>query len=683
MPVNLYEQGVSGDYFKLPYQELLETGALIQDQEDKARQGAIELGKLNQKFLEFDRPLALENKKWLDEQTQGLYTKAQERGYRSVAPDLQRLKIEANKRFGDQFSAKAATEGRLGEYNKYMEQIGKEKLNPVQSAYYKKQLEQQVDPTTGTNPINFDPTTGSYSHIKPYQEYDHKDLNKTISDYAKDVDWDQIVKEGGYKSVDQFYREAQQGKVSTKSYNKLIESLIPRIAADANLLKTAEVETEMTGGDPVNERSVILGVDKNGKYILNPDSRIASIVDGVSRGASFTREDKDYRGHQDALGLYLAKRGVQNAGNQMRFPTETGATEGTGGWAKSAGVDQYFNEDGTTKSGEKVTVTFTDGSKESYVGNTAFGKGLEEKSKKGKSPTKIERDPTYEFDQGNRELFKKANQLGLNVVRPDGTIDGRATKENTINYFKGLSAYSDYTVPFIDQNLVKNISEDIFGKMSNIHNMQIYEQGNPDSKSKYESDDEKNLLKGSRVIGLDYTADNPGAMKFVAPTVNRGVFSDNIEDYGDRPMIAISRNKTLQEQMRPVQELTNKSIKAARTGEKDLNASKITDILRGTIVPVTDPYSGTQTQVAIEDLGIPVAATRDPNGTIRISYLDNSSGIPIIQVLEKTNTSVSVKSLEQVQEEKTGEIFNTGGALSQYQKLTSKPTEPSVEFEEE
>lgn len=381
---------------------------------------------------------------------------------------------------------------------------------------------------------------------------------------------------------------------------------------------------------------------------------------------------------------YIHSGKVEEEANKNRFTTETGATETNGSWSKIAGLDEFYDEDGHVKVNNPFNqniVTFIDkktGKQETVKYNSAKEAiiGEQEKQKLGLTILERKADETLSQDKINKaqsELFKRTSALGLNVKRTDGSIDGEATKQNAINYYKELSVYSDYTVPFIDKNIVNNISSDFLGKTSNIHNMEIYEQGNPDSKAKYENPEEKSKFKGGKVIGLDYTADKPGAMKFVAPE----------GDYGDKPYIAITRNKTLQNQMLPVQELTRKSIDGAKTGTKDNTAVALTNMLKGAVVKDAFGHN-----ITLEQMGIPVASSReekkDKSVTYRVSYLDNSTGTPIIQVLEYNNkTGTSVKSLDQVQQEKTAEIFNTGGALSQYQKQATKEQLPAVDYEED
>lgn len=489
------------------------------------------------------------------------------------------------------------------------------------------------------------------TEIEIPEDWEYKDKTKWMSETLKDVFADTRSVNSGLTEdkAHQAILSYMNGNIEERTGKKIYESLKARALSDPNLMKSIKAE------------ALVYGVD--------PETLFETALAGTVTGGQYKKSNLDTKYRTDQLALSRAK--TQDEADAMKFTTETGATESAGSWTKIAGLDKQFNEDGTVKTTGVMDVLTSPLKGTDKAGMSQTGLSIDETQKVTKNIQK-------QTENALTELYKKTSALGLNVTRPDGSIDGQATKENAINYFKGLSVYSNYTVPFQNPTLVKAISNDMFGKVSNIHNMEIYEQGNPDSKSKYEGADKKAQFAGSEAIGLDFTASKPGAMKIVAPAVKEGFFSDSKADYGDTPFIAISRNKTLQDQMKPVQELTYKALQGAKDGKVDKDAQTLTNYLKGTVVTDNQGRS-----INLEQLGIPVSATRDLDGTYRVAYLDNSTGTPMIQVLEKkSGGATSIKSLDEVQQEKTGEIFNTGGALSQFQKLTTKTTEPSIIYEE-
>lgn len=519
------------------------------------------------------------------------------------------------------------------------------------------------------------------TEIEVPEDWEYKDKTKWMSDTLKDVFADTRSVNSGLTEdkAHQAILSYMNGNIEERTGKKIYDSLKARALSDPNLMKSIKAE------------ALVYGVD--------PEVLFETALSGTVTGGQYKKSNLDNKYMTDRLALKKASDEI-DAGS-LKFTTETGATESAGSWTKIAGLDKHFDEDGLVKTANtfnydaKVYNTLTKKeeikkirSAEDY-NNLVNNKNLQVvENKPSSEPNKnLQRDT----ENALTELYKKTSALGLNVTRDrdeydsngkligkKGSINGSATKENAINYFKGLSVYSNYTVPFQNPVLVKAISNDMFGKISNIHNMEIYEQGNPDSKSKYEGADKKAQFAGSEAIGLDFTASKPGAMKIVAPAVEKGFFSDSKADYGDTPFIAISRNKTLQDQMKPVQELTYKALQGAKDGKVDKDAQTLTNYLKGTVVTDNQGKS-----INLEQLGIPVSASRDLDGTYRVAYLDNSTGTPMIQVLEKkSGGATSIKSLDEVQQDKTGEIFNTGGALSQFQKLTTKTTEPSVIYEE-
>lgn len=561
------------------------------------------------------------------------------------------------------FGELGVREEKKKKYELQESEINKDK-NDFKKAYRLKELKKiNLSPE---NAIKFD----SYgrpvnTEIIVPEDFEYKDLNKTLSEHLKDVTSDMrsvntnLTPEAAQEALMSY----MNGNIEERTGEKIYNSLKQRAVADPNLMKSIEAEADY--------------FNRDAKELFE------TALSGVVGGGKFRKSNLDKKYERDNMTEYKAKQSLQDEKSGQRFTTETGAVQSDGSWAKIAGLDNFFNEDGSVKSstsGNFNIVTFDKNGKQEIV---KYGSEVErrqgelEKEKQGFKIIKRDEDKQSldkKIVEGQSALYSKTSKLGLNITRPDGTLDGEATKQNAINYFKGLSVYSNYTVPFIDNNIVTNISKDLFGSTSNIHNMEIYEQGNPNSRSQYESKEVKNTFKDSRAVGLDYTADKPGAMKIIAPIEHD---SDGKPQFGDKPFVAISRNKTLQEQMAPIQELTVKSLNGARTGNKDKAAEFLTNSLSGDIVK--DIYGH---NVKLESLGIPVGSSKDTDGTLRISYLDNSSGSPVIQVLEKRKNvpGITIKSLDEVQQERTGKIFNKNGALSQYQKQTGGS--PSIEFQD-
>jgi len=596
-----------------------------------------------------DIPGAIESKKRLEGQISGL----REVNYNDPIQREQALKgIKQFQYELSPFGELGARDKKKKEYDAFQKELdSRYKDNPMMKSYMTKKLKEENIQDAQGNPrmdraIKFENGNPINTEIVPPREFTYKDKNDELTKWLKDTEFDQISqnsglsKEQGHVALYNY----MNGNIQEKTGEKIYNALKARALGDPNLLESLKAEANYFYKDENKAESIL-----------------EQAIQGVVAGGKFKRTNLDRKYLTDDIEAYNAKKGIDTAAEQQRFTTETGATENAGNWAKIAGLEELFNEDGTVKTAGVMDVLTAPLAGTDEAGMSQTGLSLD----KSKKVTKNKEEQTK---NALTELYKKTTALGLNVKRPDGTLDGNATKENAINYFKGLSVYSNYTVPFQDKNIVENISNDMFGKTSNIHNMEIYEQGNPESKGKYESKDEKAKFKDSKAIGLDYTSTKPGAIKFIAPE----------GDYGDKPFIGISRNKTLQQQMAPVQELTVKSINGARTGEQDEAAVFLTKALSGNTVK--DVYGHS---IKLEQLGIPVASSRDLDGTLRVSYLDNSTGSPMIQVLEKSpGKPVAIKSLDEVQQEKTGEIFNTQGALSQYQKQSSRNTLPTTDYEE-
>lgn len=550
-------------------------------------------------------------------------------------------------------------------YKKQLDDIEALKKDPEKYAYYN-------DPTLmdeklyqmGANPYQdkesgrakeytYRPVQSASSHTKPvYELFDKIKDSGNIQSYAEFA---------GDKSYIQSGKHGWEG-VSPQTIKTI---------ADNNI----DTFKETPGGQDFIRKFRFDNAES--LMQLPPEKRQQAEQEAISNhmyslGSAYIRMKKS--SDKDLKTTSAFDQKVKEEADKMQFTTETGATETNKDWTKSLGLQDNYNADGSPKvsnSSFNFVAKLTNG-KEFTIKNADDYMKYEDYLNKNSnigvySQTPI-RDTKWEEDiiKAQHALYEKANKLGLNILKPNGSVDGEATKQAVINYGNNIATFSNYTIPIQNPSIVNTLTEDMFGKISNIHNMQIYEQGDKDTKAKYEDKKAKEGFKGSKVTGLDYTADKPGALTFVAPE----------GEYGDKPFVAISRNKTLQDAMAPVQSLTIKTLNGAKTGDRDPSAAKLTQHLAGETVK--DSFGHT---VTIGQLGIPVGSSRDTDGSLLVSYLDNSTGTPIIQVLKKKlGKPTEVMSLEELQQQRTGEIFNTGGPLSSYQKQGTKQVLPTTNY---
>lgn len=578
-------------------------------------------------------------------------------------PNSRKKAIEAIKEVRDiygptgQIGAYEANYTKFQDYNKTLDELAKKapKEGGITSTQKDKLKKIALDTFKATGKVS----PSGYNQFNGLSPAPFSDVTDQADKLAKDWKADSI-KRGGYYDTDGRFIKKSTTEIESVDPKEIYKFVLPQLMSD-----------------PMNQAYVAQKtmLDHYGTNASNEDQLNAynSVFDNAAKFAAakygYKKQSSEEDWNESKLYLHNLKKSEAADDAAQQFTTEYGATESAGDWTKVAELDKYYNSDGSIKTTGIMDVLTSPLAGTETSGMSQTGLSIDKTQKVTKNVDK-------QIAEAQTELYKKTSKLGLNIVKPDGTVDGEATRLNAMKYFQGLAVFSNYTVPFINKDIVNNISSDMFGKTSNIHNTEIYKQGEPETKGQFETPESKEQFKNSRVVGLDYTATQPGAMKFVAPNE---VDSDGKSKNGDTPYIAISRNKKLQDQMAPIQQLTTKSLAGARSGDTDDVAQKLTSMLSGSVVK--DVFGHT---VALQQLGIPVGSSRDLDGTLYVSYLDNSTGSPMIQVLKKSpNSPLQIKSLDEIQEDKTGEIFNTGGALSQYQKQTSKEIAPSTYFDEE
>lgn len=665
-------------FVPLPLDEIAAVGAMKQQTQDKAEEERIALLGKNWNRLPGDMGDSIKHKQEIDSQLASFSNK--DFNDPSVRSEWYKTKMNLVNDFGPNGVA-GSQEANFNAYKDYeKELLSKSKelgWSTDELNSHLNQVKNQFKTKNSDGSINNFQGPGVASYVDPNEW-----ASKALKDVADDTGVVQLKKYGSLNEVTDAFRS---GEINHRDYNKVMNALALRASGDSKLKQSLEQEGEFRGqrgwSDFISrdENGKPL-IDKSGAIIPNNRTPFGQILSGITSGATYQKVKEDYMKVSDPLALERYKKDINNP--NQKFTSETGATSTLGSWTKVAGLDNFFEDSGEIKTDDvnnlnTVTFTNTKGEKKTitYPTSKEARQGELEQEKNGFQVLNREPDSRTidnRIQQAQTELFSRAAKLGIRVNKPDGSINGEATKQAAISYYKGLSVYSNYSVPFQSPNITKNLSNDLFGKTSNISNMKIYEDGNEESASKYEGVEDKSQFKNSKAIGLDFTSSQPGAIKFVAPT------SSDKDKYGDTPFIAISRNKTLQEQMRPVQELTHKSIEASKTGNVDKAAQTLTSFLKGSVVK--DIYGH---DIKLESLGIPVASSKDNNGTLYVSYLDISMGSPMIQVLKKSpGKPLEIKSLDEIQEDKTGEIFNNGGALSQYQKQGSKEESPTENYEE-
>jgi hypothetical protein len=304
-PVNQYDipAEMSSTFLELPFNAAMQAAQEINRQNELGRQRAEELNILgkNIKALEWDKPIVHQKRQSIYNTVDDLIN---QRDFRSREYNDRLFKARRDIQNEINYGELGAAQQRYDEYYKEVDRINKDVKEPVKRAYMIKQLED----INSKDPLKYNPNTGQYNHLKPVHDWEHKNINKTISEYGKDLEADTSIWQGRYKNVDDFYKEAASGTVESLARQKILERLAGAYSGDPDLqMSGAALSTYHNYGDPQQEYNAIIPVKgEDGKIYLdtNKNSVIGWAIEGYIQGKAYRKENIDFRGHEN----YAAKK---------------------------------------------------------------------------------------------------------------------------------------------------------------------------------------------------------------------------------------------------------------------------------------------------------------------------------------------------------------------------------------
>lgn len=356
---------------------------------------------------------------------------------------------------------------------------------------------------------------------------------------------------------------------------------------------------------------------------------------------AFATKDKEFS--TDRVENDLIKQKNKQQLEQIPFTSQEGATVSSTDWKKTLGI---------TDPNEKISLK---GYSPGTTGVGPIGTGIGVKT--GQPINKEKNNYLEEV----KVITQKALNLGLVVQNTDpnkkGKIDYEKTKNLLEQYGKNLSSFVTSTVDLSGTKVSENLTNTFFGEKSNLHNMTFMEQGNPDSKINLTIEN-KDKFRNSMVVGLDYTAESPGAVVLSVSD------PDLKAKYGDKPYVAQLRNINFQDAMRPIQSLTKNSISYAK-GENTKNS----DMAKEAVKDMREEGINL-------NYGIPSAFAHDPlkkSDFISFHRVDENTLEPIITVVEITKDGeiLNPKPLDKIQQENAAYIFTE--VLPQYSRSEQSP----------
>lgn len=308
----------------------------------------------------------------------------------------------------------------------------------------------------------------------------------------------------------------------------------------------------------------------------------------------------------------------------------------------------------------KYTVTKIDGTKKEFDNSSdahkfAGNTGAIEQTRIGSNKSADEI-----VNEGYKVLVQKSKDLGLPTP-----IDGKY-KDQLYNYALQIAKQRS-TTSNLQPNTSKNLTAYFLGENSNIHNMEVYPQGDQSSNAKATNEEVATMAKNSKITGIDYYGDNQAGWKIaVTPKDEKG---NPIAV--DRALIGVPRDKVFEEETRPVWQISKGALQFAKTGKvsdqyKDQNYNSVQDY--------SNKFIAGKPKIAASS----TEYDSEGNQIIRGSFTQYINGKPQLFAIEFNPNYVTpiIKSLDEVQNDKTTEL-QIKGSLNQYVNKLAETTKPS------
>lgn len=587
------------NYVELPFQNILQIGAMKQQMQDQNTAEAMSyLGK-NWNMLPGDNPRALELRNELES----------------------RLKDYAyNKDFNDPNVRAAWYKDRMDIAKQFSPngEIGRQQLNYDNYKAYEKdllskskelgwssdQLQQHLNQAKNSFLTRGESGELNYFQGQGLPNYVNQNewLSKNLKDIAADTG---IVGLHGIGNLDELTKAFASGTIESKNANKIINSLALRAQGDPQLLSSLEQEGLFRGQKGLS--SFVQGQDKDGNILLNTNTPFGRSLYGVAQGAKYRKEDQKIIQVDDKLGLYEAKKALdeQEVKNGIKATTiqgipannlsETNTDSGintalrTSGnpiskyWEFKNGVPQMVNPSGKEVyniNGKQYTYEdFADQGKNLPAGYkvatvpTAFGVETVIRGPKGEEIRATKADEKDFQLNAYKELLNTANRLGITGSREE-------VEKGVGDYYR--NAYNlQLNFPKFNPGIQKTLS-DIYGvktKVDGDGNLSILDPGQLSFSTLKDvngnvlnfdglNEQKINLLSGAKVIGAAQNLTND---KYEA--------GDMLLQTKDNDIIIINTNdKDWNSRFKPSTDLIKSVNTFVNTGQKNILPEHRADI---------------------------------------------------------------------------------------------------------
>lgn len=526
------QQGYVSSAIPLPLELMMKAGAMKQAEQDKAQEEKLMFLGKQVNALSPDIETVKSEKAKLDNEL-NTYWADKDFTDPNVKAEWARRKRELANEYGPQGKL-GAIESNYNAYKEYEKHIiDKAKDLGWSENYLRQHLNDTRNKFQGTldsnNPNYYRSiqTPGLAKYVNTTEWFD-----KAVKNIAADTNTFGLSKAYSPNEVTDIFKH---GKVEHKDYDKIVNALSTLAQGDTELLNSLKQEGEFRGIN--NNEQFILGYDKKGKAILNPNSTFTKTLIGGSYGAQYRKEDIDYMQVKDPIKLYDYKQTKEEENRQKLFQFGQGVKPADPDEAKQAKDDvvtadlKNFTDDKgapmftswSMKNGKLIrdnnqdAYTVTINGKEVNIDNLpkgyeimGEGVGLSAviKTPDNKTLSTHKFKDTKEAQKNDYlEVFKMAKRLGMDIYKDKNLEHAKSyvekylnkTSDMNLNYTKydeGLiNALNNAYLPKLDKE--DNIIDDGKSSIVTIKNL----DGTPINQEGNISNLNAQIMKGGSFVG--------------------------------------------------------------------------------------------------------------------------------------------------------------------------------------
>lgn len=337
------------------------------------------------------------------------------------------------------------------------------------------------------------------------------------------------------------------------------------------------------------------------------------------------------------------------------------------GIAKDMGLEGVFDDNGNvnydyaTKSNPNNSVTY----QVTYAdGKTKDFKNKSEAKAAAGTTGKVQAFRDNWKSSNPEASYKEAYDKIMPVYKALGLkAEGNDYAKAVYNHLQLLAAQRSKT-SMILPDVAKNMTDYYLGDNTNMHNVELYEQGNENSNAKVTNEVLNQLHGASKITGVDYYGKNQAGWKIAATPKD----SDNKTSGVDKSYIAIPRDLDFKNQTEPVWKVSKGGLEFMKTGKTNdkYYDPRIANNLQGGLDETYSQYGWGKAPNIVA-----TSMEKNNNGQtiLRGTYFD-----PVTKDLKGVeynyNTgNYELLSVDEMQKRKTDEITAKGALLPYQTKL--------------